>query len=116
MHLSNTTYNQAKFLVQILLPAIGTLYFTLSEIWGLPAAAQVVGSITAIDAFLGLALGVSTKRYNESDARFDGDLVVEPGAEKDVMRFELNDEPIDLGLKDEVSFKVRRATDDGVAA
>lgn len=64
--MSNETYDKLKFVAQILLPALGTLYFALSAIWGLPYGEQIVGTITAIDAFLGACLGISTKQY-ESD-------------------------------------------------
>jgi hypothetical protein len=49
-----------------LLPAAGTLYFALAGIWGLPYGEQVVGTITAIDTFLGVILGISTSRYNKT--------------------------------------------------
>lgn len=65
MKLENRTYDLLKWIAQILLPAIGTLYFALSKIWGFPFAAEVVGTITAIDAFLGALLGISTMQYNE---------------------------------------------------
>ena len=64
MKLSNGAYDVLKWIAQILLPALGTLYFALSKIWGLPYAAEVVGTITAIDTFLGAILGISTVRYN----------------------------------------------------
>jgi hypothetical protein len=49
-----------------LLPAAGTLYFALAGIWGLPYGEQVVGTITAIDTFLGVILGISTSQYNKT--------------------------------------------------
>lgn len=63
--MSNKMYDTLKWIAQILLPAIGTLYFALGQIWGLPFTEQIVGSITALDAFLGAILGVSTKVYKE---------------------------------------------------
>lgn len=63
--MSNKTYDILKWIAQILLPAIGTLYFAIAQIWGLPYAEQIVGTITAIDAFLGAVLGISTKLYND---------------------------------------------------
>ena len=62
---SNKTYDVLKKIAQIWLPALGTLYFALSNIWGLPYAEQIVGTITAIDTFLGLILGISTENYNK---------------------------------------------------
>ncbi len=63
--MSNKTYNRLKFIAQIGLPALGTLYFVLAGIWGFPYGEQVVGTITALDVFLGALLGVSTARYNK---------------------------------------------------
>ena len=63
--LSNCVYDALKFLCTILLPSCGALYFALSKIWGLPYAEQIVGTITAIDAFLGALLGVSTIQYKK---------------------------------------------------
>lgn len=65
MIISNKTYDILKWVAQILLPAIGTLYFALAGIWGFPYGEQIVGTITAIDAFLGAILGISTKMYNK---------------------------------------------------
>lgn len=61
--MSSKVYDVLKFVAQILLPALGTLYFALASIWGLPYAEQVVGTITAIDTFLGVILGISSNKY-----------------------------------------------------
>lgn len=63
--MNNKVYDALKFTAQILLPAIATLYFTLASIWGLPYAEQVVGTITAVDTFLGVVLKISTDQYNK---------------------------------------------------
>ena len=63
--MSNKLYDALKWIAQILLPAIGTLYFALAQIWGLPYAEQIVGTITAVDCFLGALLGISTAMYNK---------------------------------------------------
>ncbi len=65
MKLSNKTFNQLKWVAMYLLPAIGTLYFTIASIWHLPYAEQVVGTITAVDTFLAIILGISTNMYNK---------------------------------------------------
>ena len=65
MKMSNKVYDVLKFVAQILLPAIGTLYFALARIWDLPLAEQIVGTITAVDCFLGAILGISTMQYNK---------------------------------------------------
>jgi hypothetical protein len=63
--MSNKVYDILKFIAQILLPAIGALYFALARIWDLPLAEEIVGTITAVDAFLGALLGISTANYNK---------------------------------------------------
>ena len=63
MRMSNRVYDVLKFVAQILLPALGTLYFALAQIWSFPYAEEIVGTITAIDAFLGALLGISTMQY-----------------------------------------------------
>lgn len=67
MKMKNETYDLLKYIAQIVLPAIGTLYFALASIWGLPYGEQVVGTITAIDTCLGTLLMISTKTYNDRE-------------------------------------------------
>ena len=64
--MSNRAYDILKYVAQIVLPAIATLYFALSQIWGLPYGEQIVGTIAAIDCFLGALLGISTSQYNKT--------------------------------------------------
>lgn len=64
--MSNQTYDILKWIAQYLLPAAGTLYFALAGIWGLPCGEQVVGTITAVDTFLGVILGISSATYKEN--------------------------------------------------
>ncbi len=64
MLLSDKAYNILKWIALIALPALGTLYFALANVWGLPYGEQVVGTVTAIDTFLGALLGISTAAYN----------------------------------------------------
>ena len=61
--MSNKLYDVLKWIAQILLPAIATLYFALAGIWNLPYGEEIVGTITAIDTFLGVILGISSKSY-----------------------------------------------------
>lgn len=65
LKLTNKTYNILKYIAQYVLPACGTLYFALAGIWNLPYGEQIVGTITAIDTFLGVLLGISTNTYNK---------------------------------------------------
>lgn len=64
MRISNGLYDILKWVTTIVLPAIGTLYFALAQIWGFPYGEEIVGTITAIVTFFGVILGISTKTYN----------------------------------------------------
>ena len=66
MKLSNKMYDALKWIAQYLLPAAGALYFALAGIWGLPYGEEIVGTITAVDAFLGIILGISTVQYKKT--------------------------------------------------
>lgn len=73
---SNKGYNMAKAIALVWLPALGTLYWTLSAIWNLPHTEQVIGSITAVDTFLGAVLHLSTKAYT-ANPQYDGQVIVD---------------------------------------
>lgn len=65
LKMSNKTYDVLKWIAMYLLPAVGTLYFSLAGIWNLPYGEQIVGTITAVDIFLGVILGISSAQYNK---------------------------------------------------
>ena len=63
--MNNKTYDILKWIAMYLLPALGTLYFALAGIWGFPYGEEIVGTITALDTFLGVILGISTVSYHK---------------------------------------------------
>ena len=63
MKMSNKVYDILKYITQIIIPAVATLYFALAGIWGFPYGEQIVGTLTAIDTFLGVCLGISSAQY-----------------------------------------------------
>lgn len=65
MVLPDKLYNWLKWIAEIALPALGTLYFALAGIWGFPFGEQIVGTIVAVDTFLGVLLGIGTITYNK---------------------------------------------------
>lgn len=105
--LSNKAYELIKWLAQIGLPALGTLYFGLASYWGFPNADKVLGSIVVIDTFLGALLSFSTKSYNASEAKYDGSIDVEQ-TETGGKRFSLNlnGNPSTLDEQKQVTFKI----------
>lgn len=105
--LSDISYNKLKFIALILLPALMTLYFTVGEIWHIPDTEEVIGTLSAIDTFLGVVLGISTRSYNASEANFAGQINVEQKAEGGlVYSLELNGDPADLVNHKSVTFKI----------
>lgn len=99
---SNETYDKLKWIAQYLLPGLGTLYFTISGIWGLPYGEQVVGTFAAIDTFLGVLLGISSRNYQG-----DGTMIVDTSnPDRDIYRMELSDPVEDLSKKEALHFKV----------
>lgn len=69
--MSNKLYDVLKYVAQIGLPAVGTLYYALSAIWGLPYGEQIVGTITAVDTFLGTLLMISSSAYRKDNGNGD---------------------------------------------
>ena len=98
--ISNTSYNVLKWIVQIVLPAVGTLYFALATIWGLPYGEQIIGTITAVALFGGTILKISNKTYSG-----DGTLVVDPDDNQN-MRLVLDATPEELAEKKSITFTV----------
>lgn len=71
MKLSDKMYNILKWIATIALPALSTLCFTIGGIWGWSFTEQIIGSIAAVDMFLGVILGISTAQYNKSKTPTD---------------------------------------------
>ena len=102
--MTNETYDKIKWVAQIVLPALGALYFALVSIWGLPYGEQIVGTISAIDAVLGYILKRSSDNYEG-----DGELIVDTSDPfKDIYSLAIDDYPSKLASKDKVILKVSR--------
>jgi hypothetical protein len=108
--LGDTAYNALKKSTTVILPAVGALYFALAQTWHLPKAEEVIGSVAALNTFLGVVLHASTASYNKSDTKYAGVIQVNDTAEKKVFSIELNDEPESIEKKDEVTFRVNSET------
>lgn len=65
--LKNKHYDVIKWIALIFLPALGTAYFSIAQLWGLPYAEQVVGTIVIVEVFAGTLLQVSSKRYEVAE-------------------------------------------------
>lgn len=103
---SNRVYDTLKFATMIVLPALATLYFALAQIWGLPFGEEIVGTIAAISAFLGVVLRISTSNYEQSGAKFDGTIDIVETADTKTHQLNFDEDPYDLDRKNEVVLKV----------
>lgn len=106
--MKNGFYNFFKFIALILLPAAGALYFGLAQIWHLPKAEEVVGTITLVDTFLGVLLGLSSRQYNRNANKYFGDVEIVPRADGTVslqLILEKNN-PRELFLMDSATFRI----------
>jgi|ERR1041384_3563055 hypothetical protein len=94
---SGRAYEWFKFLATIMLPAVATLYLTLGDLWDFPKIQEVVGTITAINAVLGLFLKVSSNQYhNNEDKAFDGIINIDDSGPKTQVGWQWLQDPRDL--------------------
>lgn len=63
--MSDKAYDIMKWIVQYILPGLGVLYAIIAGVTGLPYAEIVLAVVMAVDWFLGIILGISTKQYNK---------------------------------------------------
>lgn len=103
---SDKIYKTGKWVTMILLPALATTYFMLSEIWGLPEPMKVMGTITAISTLFGTLLGLSSKSYNKSDVKYDGSIDFTPIDGTKMIGVKLNSVPEKLEMFPELKLKV----------
>jgi hypothetical protein len=107
MKFTDRVYKALKFIALVALPAVGTLYFTLAGIWHFPDPEKVIGSITAVDTFLGLLLHISTKTYDNSDDKYDGTFGVVQNPDGTQNLKLLNVDMNALNTKSQVIFKIQ---------
>ena len=66
-YMSDKVYKYCVWFVQVGLPSLGTLYYMLSNIWNINHVTQVLGTLTAIETFLGVCLGISSTNYKQEN-------------------------------------------------
>ncbi|WMI34405.1 holin [Streptomyces phage SheRa] len=104
--LGDSAYMKLKHSTTVVLPALSALYFALAQIWHLPKAEEVVGSLAALNTFLGVVLGISTRSYNRSDVKYAGIIEVEETPDAKQLNFILNEAARPLEKQPEVTFRV----------
>jgi hypothetical protein len=105
--LSDEWYTRLEYTARVILPGIATLYLALSTLWSFPNGPQVVGTIVAVDTFLGVFIGYAQKTYDASDAAFQGaiNVMTSPEGAK-IFSLDLNSDPEQLDTLNKVTFKV----------
>lgn len=98
-------YEPIKRFITVIAPAFSALYLGLDGLWDLPAEAQVVGTVALVTAFLGIALGISTKNYTAHES-YGGELVVTETDEGKAFRMVLEASPEELAANNTLTFKV----------
>ena len=63
--MSNKTYDILKWVFTVVMPALTTLYLTLSIIWGWTYTEQIGATLTAIITFGCALLGISSVKYQK---------------------------------------------------
>lgn len=71
MIINSKLYDTLKYITMIVLPALTTLWLSVGSIWGFPYVEPIGATLTAITAFLGAILGISTSLYNIREQRKD---------------------------------------------
>lgn len=108
--MSNETYDALKFITQIVLPALGALYFALDQIWKLGYGEEIVGTLVAIVTFLGVLLRSSTSRYNKSLDSVEGVMNIDTSdPTRDIYSLDVLMPFEDIQDKDKVTFKVNKS-------
>lgn len=78
MYLSNTTYDRAKWIILVLLPALGVLIRGMGEVYPHLQVDQVIATLNLVTAFLGTLLQISSKQYHDNHPGNGGLSMISP--------------------------------------
>jgi hypothetical protein len=108
--LSNSAYNVVKKSATIVFPALSALYIALAQIWNLDHVDQVVGTLAALNTFLGVLIQFSKKSYYASSAPYVGEIHVKNEGEKKVFSLVVDGDPEELENMSSANFKINSDT------
>lgn len=106
--INDKVYDAVKNGAMVVLPAAGALYAALATVWGWPNAENVVGSVAAVNVFLGVLAAVLKRKYDAAESKYDGSLEMSETDERQLFQLVLNGDPEELKRKDAVVFQVNR--------
>ena len=105
--MDSKTYDTLKYIAQIVLPALATLYAGVAKIWGIPYGVEIPGTIMLLDAFLGALLMISSKEYSDSGRGSDGTRMIDQSGDVEKWLFALNGTPLEeIAQKARIMLKV----------
>lgn len=107
---SDKTYSTLKHLAAVGLPGLSTLYVALATAWHWPDTAAVVGSIAAINVFVGLFMTLSSNNFANTFTRYAGDLLVSTDGSKSLSLAISSDVLSGLDKIGEVLLKVKQGS------
>lgn len=108
--LSDSAYNVVKKSATIVFPALSALYIAIAQIWNFDHVEQVVGTLTAVNTFLGVLIQLSKKSYYASSAPYVGEIKVKNVGEKKVFSLVVDGDPEELENMSSANFKINSDT------
>ena len=104
--LSGRQYDYFRNVLHYILPGISATYFTSAKFFEIDNTEPIVGTSAIVMLILSLFLRFSKRSYNASDAKYDGNIMVEHKGATKVFSLNLSSDPLELHKKDKVTFKV----------
>lgn len=106
-------YDFLKRMVQVIIPGASTAYFALAEIWDLPGAEKVTGTLAVVATFIGVVIGISASTYEKLGKGYDGDVVISTTEEgKKLFALEIDGDPLELEQQGSIRFRVTKPPQD----
>lgn len=65
--MKNKTYDVLKFITLQVLPPVATLVMVVFQLWSIPFGYEISETLIAIDACLGVILGISNAQYKRRE-------------------------------------------------
>lgn len=106
--ISNRKFNYLRRFNELVLPALAAFYVAIAQIFDLPYAPQVTATAVAVGTLAGVVLLWLRNQYDNSVAKYDGEVVVnQQDAMKDTFRLEIPDPVNHIATSDELRLRVR---------
>lgn len=73
MKMPDKLYDWCKWICLIAIPAISTLYYTLSQIWGFPYGEEITATLSAVGLCIGSLIGLSHISIKKAEKEGDSE-------------------------------------------